>query len=64
MTPQKVNNHTTKDLNVSEVDEMSNIELKGMMTRMTNEMKENIYKHFNVIKENTNKQFNEIRKTI
>jgi hypothetical protein len=27
MTPQKVNNHTIKDLNDSEVDEISNIEL-------------------------------------
>jgi hypothetical protein len=28
MTPQKVDNHTIKDLNDSEVNEISNIELK------------------------------------
>jgi hypothetical protein len=30
MTPQKVNNHTIKDLNDSEDDKISNIELQRM----------------------------------
>jgi hypothetical protein len=43
MTPQKVNNHTTKDMNDSEVDDISNIELKRMMTRMISEIKDCMY---------------------
>jgi Txe/YoeB family toxin of Txe-Axe toxin-antitoxin module len=34
-----------KDLNDIEVNEISNTELKRMMTRIINEMKEDVYKH-------------------
>jgi hypothetical protein len=43
-----------KYLNDSEVDGISNIELKWMI----NEMKEDMYKHLSEIKENINKQLN------
>jgi hypothetical protein len=42
---------STKDLNGSEGNEISNIKLKRMI-RMINEMKEDIYKHLKEIKEN------------
>jgi hypothetical protein len=55
-----------KGLNDSEGDEISNFELRRMMIRMINDMKEdmdkvfieikgNINKHLNSFKENTNK---------
>jgi hypothetical protein len=34
LTPQKVDNHTTKDLNNSEVNKISNTELKRMINKM------------------------------
>jgi hypothetical protein len=46
------NNHTTNDLNNYEI---SNIDIKRMMIRMINEMKEDMYKHLNEFKEDTQK---------
>jgi hypothetical protein len=43
MTLQKVNNHTTKKLSDSEMDEITNIELRGM----NKEIKEDLNKHLN-----------------
>jgi hypothetical protein len=42
-----------------EVDKISHIELKIMMIRMINEIKEDIYKFLNSFKENINKKLNE-----
>jgi hypothetical protein len=53
MTPQKVNNHTTKDLIDSKGVEISISELKRIRT--INEMKEDMKKQVNEIKENMNK---------
>jgi hypothetical protein len=60
MTPQKVNNHTTKNLIDSKGDKISISELKRMI-RTIYEMKEDIYKQSNKIK-NMNKQLNEFNK--
>jgi hypothetical protein len=46
MTPLKVNSHMAKDLIVSEGDEIIDFELKRM-TRIINEMKEDIHEHLN-----------------
>jgi hypothetical protein len=64
MTPQKIDNHTTKDLNDSEGDEILSFKLKRIMIIMINEMKKEMYKHLNKIKEDTNKWLNEINKTM
>jgi hypothetical protein len=53
MTPQKVNNHTTKDLKDSEGDKISISELKRMMIIVMNEMKEDMYKNSMKFKQNT-----------
>jgi hypothetical protein len=42
MTSQKVNKHTKKGSNDSEVHKISHIELKGMMIRMINNTKEDV----------------------
>jgi hypothetical protein len=55
MTPQKLNNHTTKDLNGSKEDEISISRLKRMIKSMINEMKEDIHEQLSEIKENMNK---------
>jgi hypothetical protein len=52
--------HTTKYLHDSEVDEISNIELKRMI-RMISDAKGDMYKYLNEIKENTNKHLNELK---
>jgi hypothetical protein len=57
MTPPKVSNDKTKDLNESKGDEILNVELKRMMIRK-NEMKEDISKCLHEMKENVNKQLN------
>jgi hypothetical protein len=44
MILQKINNHWVSDLNDNEVDKISNNELKRMMIRMINEIKEDMYK--------------------
>jgi hypothetical protein len=44
-----------KDLNYRQGDETSNSELKRMMIRIINEMKEDIHKHLSEIKENINR---------
>jgi hypothetical protein len=44
MKPSKVSNSTKTGLNNSELDEFTNIEPKRMMIRMTNEIKEGMYK--------------------
>jgi hypothetical protein len=41
-------------LNESEADEISNTELKGIMIKMINKIKEDMYRHLNEFKENTN----------
>jgi hypothetical protein len=46
MIPQKVNNHITKDLNDSERHEISNFELKRIIVRIINKMK-NMHRHLN-----------------
>jgi hypothetical protein len=57
MTPQKVNNFTIVDANNSEVNEIPK-DLKRMIIRILNEIKEDMTKHLNKFKENTNKQLN------
>jgi hypothetical protein len=47
MTPEKVNNHI-KDLNDSEVYEISTIDLRRRMVKMINRYKK-IYEHLNKI---------------
>jgi hypothetical protein len=42
MTPQKTSNNTTEDLVESEGDESPVADVKRMMIRMFNELKENI----------------------
>jgi acetyl-CoA carboxylase alpha subunit len=54
MTLQKVNNHTIEDLMDSERDGFSDAEARRMMTRMFNELKEDI-QQLNESKENTGK---------
>jgi hypothetical protein len=49
MTPQKVNNHTIKDLMDSEEDETSVSEHMTMMIRMIKEVKEDLQKQVNEI---------------
>jgi hypothetical protein len=44
MTPQKVKNHTTKDLVDSEGDETSISEFKRIMTKKIKEIKEDMQK--------------------
>jgi Txe/YoeB family toxin of Txe-Axe toxin-antitoxin module len=61
MTSQKVNNFTTNDLNDHEVYEIPNIELKSMMLRMINKIKEDMYKHLSKFKENTHKQLDKFK---
>jgi F0F1-type ATP synthase membrane subunit b/b' len=60
MSPSKVNNSTIRALNHSEVDEISNNELKRIRS-MINEIKKDKYKNLNEFKEDTNKQLNEIK---
>jgi hypothetical protein len=47
MTPQKVNNHTIEGLTESEQDESSDAEVRRMMIRMLNELKEDVQKQLN-----------------
>jgi hypothetical protein len=56
MSSPRVNNSTIKDSNNSEVDEISNNELKRTMIRMTNKIKKDLHKHMNEFMEDTNKQ--------
>jgi hypothetical protein len=56
MTPQNVNNHTTKNLMDSKEDEISISKLKRMLITMINKMKEHMQKQLNEMKEITNKQ--------
>jgi hypothetical protein len=51
MNLPKVNNHTTKDLMDSKGDEISVSELKRMIIRTINEMKEDVQKQVGEIRE-------------
>jgi hypothetical protein len=55
MIPQKVNNHTTKDITDSEGDTISISKFKRMMIRVIDEMEKYIHKYLKEIQENTNK---------
>jgi uncharacterized Fe-S cluster-containing protein len=57
----KSQNHTLKNVHDSEVDKISNIELKRMMVRMSSEIKEDMFNQLNKFKENKNKQLNEFK---
>jgi molybdenum-dependent DNA-binding transcriptional regulator ModE len=59
MTLQKANNHTIEDLVDSEGDESSVAEVRRMMIRMFNELKEDIQKQFNESQENMDKKKNQ-----
>jgi hypothetical protein len=52
MTPQKVSNHTTKDLMNSEGDKASVCEHKRIMIKMPKEFKGNMQKQVKKIPEN------------
>jgi 1,2-phenylacetyl-CoA epoxidase PaaB subunit len=52
----KVKNSTIKELNNSEVDEISKDKFKRTMIRMTNKIKKDLHKHMNEFMEDTNKQ--------
>jgi ElaB/YqjD/DUF883 family membrane-anchored ribosome-binding protein len=75
MSPPKIQQFHNKGLNDSEVEEISNSELKIMTIIMISKSKEDMYKHLsesngnknkqlNELKENSSKQLNETRKTM
>jgi hypothetical protein len=60
ISPPKVNNSTVTDLHDNQGDEISNNELKNLLT-MINKIKEDMYKHPNEFKEDTNEQLNKLK---
>jgi hypothetical protein len=58
----KINNPAIKDLNDSEVDETANNELRKMMIKIINKIKEDMHIHLSEFKENTNKHLNEFKR--
>jgi hypothetical protein len=56
MIPQNSNNNIIVDLVESKGDESSVADLRRMMTRMFNELKENMQKQLNEYQENTDKE--------
>jgi hypothetical protein len=54
MTPSNVNNSTIMDNSDNEMDEIPDKELKPMIIRMSNEIKEDINKCLNKFQEKTN----------
>jgi hypothetical protein len=64
MSSTKLNSFTPIDTSYSEVDEVSDKELKIMIIRTINKIKENMYKCLNEFQKNTNKQLEELRKTM
>jgi hypothetical protein len=59
-TPQKVNNHITKDLKDSSGDETLISELKRMIIRVTKGFKVVMSKHINKIQKDMNRLLNEL----
>jgi hypothetical protein len=65
MTPQKTNNNVIKDLMESEGDESPVADIRRMIIRMINELKEkckeDIQKQFNEYQENMDKKLRRLR---
>jgi hypothetical protein len=64
MTPQNVNNHTTKNLMDSEKDETSVSKLKRMMVEQLRSLRRTSKKQVNIIKDNVDKQLDRAHKQL
>jgi hypothetical protein len=64
MTPQKDNDHKIGDLVDSEMDDSSVAEVRRMMIKVFNQLKENIHKQFNESQENMDKKFEKTQKQL